>query len=74
MKRGHLTSLRLILPVEGTQYVFFDVAKNGTLRQTGIPIHVDQRGIRHIREQDVISFLKKEFANPDLKVSSFWTI
>ena len=74
MKRGHLTSLRLILPVEGAQYVFFDVAKDGTLKQTGIPLHVDERGIQYIREQDVTSFLKKELANPDLKVSSFWTV
>jgi len=74
MRRGHLTSLRFILPVEGAQYVFFDVAKDGMLKQTGIPIHADERGIRYIREQDVIGFLKKELANPDLKVSSFWTV
>jgi len=74
MKRGHLTSLRLILPLEGAQYVFFDVAKDDTLRQTGIPIHVNERGIRYIREQDVVSFLKKQLGSPDLKVSSFWTV
>jgi len=74
MRRGHLTSLRLILPIEGAQFVFFDVAQDGALKQTGIPIHVDERGIRYIREQDVIVFLRKELGSPDLKVSSFWTV
>ena len=74
LKPRHLTSLRLILPVEGVQYVFLDFARGDTLRQTGIPLHIDKAGIRYISDRDVVSFLRRELKNPDLKISSFWTM
>ncbi len=70
----HLTSLRLILPLEGVQYVFLDFAKGNMLKQTGIPLHVDKDGIHHIRGQDVVNFLRRELGNQDLKTSSFWAM
>lgn len=74
IKPLHLTSLRLILPLEGVQYIFLDFAKGNILKQTGIPLHIDKGGIRYIREQDVVIFLKRELKNQDLKTSSFWTM
>ena len=74
IKPLHLTSLRLILPVEGAQYIFLDFAKGDSLKKTGIPIHVNEDGIQYIQEQDVVCFLRRELNNPDLKTSSFWTM
>ena len=50
----HLTSLRLILPVESIQYVFIDTKKNNRLRKTDIPIHKNGSGNLYIRDIDVI--------------------
>jgi hypothetical protein len=74
LKPRNLTSLRLILPHEGVQYIFLDFAKDGQLKQTGIPLHVHRTGVQYISEEDVVRFLKQELKNPDLKVSSFWTM
>jgi len=70
----HLTSLRLILPLEGVQYIFLDFSRGDRLRQTGIALHIDEAGVRFIKDQDVVDFLKRELGNPDLKISSFWTM
>lgn len=74
LKPGNLTSLKLILPLEGVQYVFLDFAKGGQLKQTGIPLHVHRTGVQYISEEDVVRFLKRELKNPDLKLSSYWTM
>ena len=73
IKPRNLTSLRLILPLEGVQYIFLDFAKDGKLKQTGIPLHIHRTGVQYIREEDVVNFLKRALRNPDLKTSSFWT-
>lgn len=39
----NLTALKLILTVEGTQYIFTDCAKGNKLRETGFPIHTERK-------------------------------
>ena len=39
-----LTALKLLLPVQGIQYIFTDTAKGDKLRRTGIRIHTDKKG------------------------------
>ena len=70
----NLTSLKLILPVEETQYIFVDCAKGNKLRKTGIPIHNDKKGNRFIEDADVKSFLMAELQREDLQIFSYWTI
>jgi hypothetical protein len=70
--RNH-TGLKLILPVEGTQYIFTDSAKGDKMRRTGIPIHVGTSGNHFLTDDDVISFLKKHLEISGLKIFSYWT-
>ena len=69
-----LTSLKLILPVEGAQYFFIDCAKGNKLRKTGIPIYTDKKGNRYIEDDDVKSFLKTQLRREDLQTFSYRTI
>ncbi len=71
---GHLTSLKLLLPVERTQYIFVDSAKGNKLRRTGIPIRTDKQGNRFIEDDDVKSYLKTQLQRDDLQIFSYWTI
>ncbi len=70
----HLTGLRLILPVEGTQYVFIDSAAKSRLRKTGIQLHTDKLGNMYIRDEDVVDFVRAELNRKDLKLHSYWTM
>lgn len=70
----NLTALKLILPVEDTQYIFTDCAKGNKLRKTGIPIHTDDKGNLFIGDDNVKSFLKKQLQRDDLQIFSYWTI
>ena len=70
----NLTGLKLILPVEGTQYIFTDCAKGNKLRKTGIPIRTDKKGNRFIEDADVKSFLVAQLKREDLQIFSYWTI
>lgn len=70
----HLTSLRLILPIEKVQYVFLDFSRGNSLRKTGIPLHTDKRGNVHIRDEDVKNFITTELKRKDLRVCPYWTI
>jgi hypothetical protein len=70
----NLTSLKLLLPVEGTQYIFTDCAKGNKLRKTGISIHTDKKGNRFIEDTDVKSFLRAQLQREDLQIFSYWTI
>jgi hypothetical protein len=70
----NLTALKLILPLEDTQYIFTDCAKGDKLRKTGIPIHTDKKGNRFIEDNDVKSFLKTQLRREDLQIFSYWTI
>lgn len=67
----NLTSLKLLLPVEGTQYIFTDCAKGNKLRKTGISIHTDGKGNRFIEDADVKSFLRAQLQREDLQIFSY---
>ena len=70
--RNH-TGLKLILPVEGGQYIFTDSAKGDTMRRTGIPVRTGSKGNRFLTDQDVINFLRTQLEINGLKVFSYWT-
>jgi hypothetical protein len=69
----NLTGLKLILPVEGAQYIFTDSAKGNKLRRTGIPIQTDKKGNRFITDEDVKSFLRAQLPISNLQIFSYWT-
>lgn len=70
--RNH-TGLKLILPVEGIQYIFVDSAKGDKLRRTGIPIRTDKKGNRFLTDEDVKTFLRTQLQIKDLQIFSYWT-
>lgn len=70
----HLTGLRLILPVEGIQYVFIDTNKTNKLKKTGIPITKNSSGNLYIRDADVIEFVRISTKKKNLELHSYWTI
>jgi hypothetical protein len=70
--RNH-TGLKLILPVEGAQYIFVDSAKGHKLRRTGIPIRIDRKGNLFLTDEDVKTFLRRELKEKGLKIFSYWT-
>ncbi len=70
----NLTGLKLILPVEETQYIFTDSAKGNMLRKTGIPVRTDKKGNHFIEDADVKSFLMAQLQITDLQIFSYWTI
>ena len=72
--RNH-TGLKLILPVEGTLYIFTDSAKakEDVMRRTGIPIRTNTKGNRFLTDEDVKGFLGTELQIKELKIFSFWT-
>jgi hypothetical protein len=67
------TGLKLILPVESTQYIFTDTAKDDKMRRTGIPIQKGPKGNRFLTDEDVKRFLQTELEIKDLKIFSYWT-
>ncbi len=67
-----LSTLKLIMLHDKRYYIFYDFPKGENLRQTGIPLHPDKKGILNLDEDEVKAFLKKQFAN--LEVYSFWTM
>ncbi|MCX8170389.1 MAG: hypothetical protein N3E47_00235 [Candidatus Bathyarchaeota archaeon] len=69
----NLTSLRLILPVIGVQYVFIDTAGGDRLKKTGIKFRVDDLGNVYLSDEDVINFVKSEIGK-DIKIYSYFTI
>jgi hypothetical protein len=69
----NLTSLKLILPVEGAQYIFTDTAKGDKLRRTGIPIQTDKKGNRYLTDEDVKKFLRTQLSIDKLQIFSYWT-
>jgi len=70
--RDH-TGLKLILPVEGAQYIFTDTAKGDVMRRTGISVHINSKGNHFLTDEDVIFFLRNELQIKDLKIFSYWT-
>lgn len=65
------TGLKLVLPVEDTQYIFTDTAKENLMRRTKIPIRSGKKGNRFLTDDDVKSFLRAELG--DLQIFSYWT-
>jgi len=70
--RNH-TGLKLILPVEGAQYIFTDSAKGDKLRRTGIPVRTGRKGNRFLTDEDVKSFLRTQLQISGLQIFSYWT-
>jgi uncharacterized membrane protein len=70
--RNH-TGLKLILPVEGAQYIFVDSAEGDKLRRTGIPVRTDRKGNRFLTDEDVKRFLRTELETSGLQIFSYWT-
>jgi len=70
--RNH-TGLKLILPVEGAQYIFTDSAKGDKMRRTGIPVRTDKKGNRFLTDEDVKSFLRTQLEINNLQIFSYWT-
>ena len=67
------TSLKLLLSIGDTQYIFVDTVKDDRLRRTKIPIHTDKRGNRFLEDDDVREFLKTQLQREDLQIFSYWT-
>jgi hypothetical protein len=67
------TSLKLLLPTKGVQYIFIDTAKGDELRRTGIKVHADSKNHRFITDESVKNFLIEHFKWNDLKIFSYWT-
>jgi hypothetical protein len=67
------TGLKLILPVEGVQYIFADSAKGDKLRRTGIPVRTGKKGNRFLTDEDVKSFLRTQLQINNLQIFSYWT-
>jgi hypothetical protein len=68
-----LTSLRIIMLHEKRYYIFLDFPKGDKLRETGIPLHKDKKGIYNLDEDEVKVILKKEFEKEKIEIFSFWT-
>jgi hypothetical protein len=66
-----LTTLKLIMLHDRRYYIFLDFPKGETLRETGIPLRKGKNGIVNLDEDEVKTFLKKQFKN--LEIYSFWT-
>lgn len=69
----HLTSLRLILPVSGAQYVFIDTASGNQLKKTGIKLRVDKLGNMYISDEDVTNFIKSEIGR-EIRLYAYFTM
>jgi hypothetical protein len=68
-----LTSLRILMLHDKHYYIFLDFPKGEALRETGIPLHKDKKGILNLDEDEVKVILKKQFEKEKLEVYSFWT-
>jgi hypothetical protein len=68
-----LTGLRIIMLHDKRYYIFLDFPKGEALRETGIPLHKDKKGILNLDEDEVKVILKKQFEKEKLEVYSFWT-
>jgi hypothetical protein len=68
-----LTTLRIIMLHDKRYYIFLDFPKGETLRETGMPLHKDKKGILNLDEDEVKIILKKQFEKEKLEIYSFWT-
>ncbi len=69
-----LTALRFILLARGGYHVYLDFprGKENVMRETGIQIREDKKGVRCLTDEDVVQFIKRELGE-NLQVFSFWT-
>jgi hypothetical protein len=68
-----LTALSIIMLHDKRYYIFLDFPKGEKLRETGIPLHKDRKGIFNLDEDEVKVLLKKQFEKEKLDIYSFWT-
>ena len=68
-----LTTLKIIMLQDRRYFIFFDFPKGEALRETGIPLHRDKKGIPNLDEDEVKAILKKQFEKENVEVYSFWT-
>ena len=68
-----LTTLKIIMLQDRRYFIFFDFPKGEALRETGIPLHRDKKGIPNLDEDEVKAILKKQFEKENVAVYSFWT-
>jgi hypothetical protein len=68
-----LSSLKIIMLHDQRYYIFLDFPKGDTLRETGIPLRKDKKGIPFLDQDEVKAILKKQFEKEHLEVYSFWT-
>ena len=68
-----LTTLRIIMLHDKRYYIFLDFPKGEALRETGIPLHKDKKGILNLDEDEIKVILKKQFEKEKIDVFSFWT-
>jgi hypothetical protein len=66
-----MTVLRLILPAKNGYYIYLDFPKANALRETALHIH-DNKGNRHLEDDDIKHFLKREFGEK-MPIFSYWT-
>ena len=69
-----LTTLRIIMLHDRRYYIFLDFPKGERLRETGIPLHKDEKGVFNLDEDEVKAVLKKQFEKDKIEVFSFWTV
>ena len=70
-----LSNLRLILPGDRRYYIYIDRPnpKSEALRETGIPLHKDKKGVPNLDEDEVKDFLLKQFEKQRVEICSFWS-
>jgi hypothetical protein len=68
-----LSTLRIIMLHDRRYYIFLDFPKGDVLKETGIPLHKDNKGILNLDEDEVKIILKKQFEKEKLEIFSFWT-
>lgn len=68
-----LSTLRIIMLHDKRYFMFFDFPKGDKLKETGIPLHKDKKGILNLDEDEVKAILKKQFEKENVEVFSFWT-
>ena len=68
-----LSSLRIIMLHDKRYYIVLDFPQGEKLRETGIPLHKDKKGIFNLDEDEIKVILKKQFEKEKIAVFSFWT-
>jgi hypothetical protein len=70
-QKREMTVLRLLLPAQNAYYVYLDFPRGNALRETAIPVR-DDKGNRHLEDDDIKRFLQKELGEK-MPIFSYWT-